>query len=143
MTADNLLNRVRCQCLNDGVYHMKLYHTHRNVGVILFFTLFMVANLKGGFFVSKIRDLLSTNKGRIYVYLATATLGNQFLQDAENEGFIFCDGRKPTDRPPANIMAINRDSTINYVGTVGRIAFQAANKIGNEPLIQIDYRDVV
>ncbi len=91
----------------------------------------------------KIRDLLSTNKGRIYVYLATTSIGKQFLQDAENEGFTFCDGIKPTARTPANIMAVNRDNTINYVGTVGRIAFQAANKIGNDPLVKIDYRDVI
>lgn len=91
----------------------------------------------------KIRDLLSTNNGRIYVYLATTSIGKQFLQDAENEGFTFCDGIKPTARTPANIMAVNRDNTINYVGTVGRIAFQAANKIGNDPLVKIDYRDVI
>ena len=91
----------------------------------------------------KIRDLLSTNEGRIYVYLATTSIGKQFLQDVENEGFTFCDGEKPTKRTPANIMAINRDCTINYVGTLGQIAFQAANKIGNDPLVKIDYRDVI
>lgn len=93
--------------------------------------------------MSKIRDLLSSNKGRIYVYLATTSIGKQFLQDAENEGFAFGDGEKPTKRNPASIMAINRDCTINYVGTVGRIAFQATNKIGNDPLVKIDYRNVI
>lgn len=87
--------------------------------------------------------MLSTYTGKIYVYLATEDIGKQFLQDAENEGFTFCDGIKPTARTPANIMAVNRDCTINYVGTVGRIAFQAANKIGNDPLVKIDYRDVI
>ena len=93
--------------------------------------------------MSKIRDLLSSNKGRIYVYLATTSIGKQFLLDAENEGFTFGDGEKPTKRKPASIMAINRDCTINYVGTVGRIAFQATNKIGNDPLVKIDYRKVI
>lgn len=91
----------------------------------------------------KIRDLLSTNKGRIYVYLATTSIGKQFLQDVENEGFTFCDGIKPTARTPANIMALNRDMTINYVGFVGRIAYQASNIIGNEPLVKIDYREII
>ena len=93
--------------------------------------------------MSKIRDLLSSNKGRIYVYLATTSIGKQFLLDAENEGFTFGDGEKPTKRKPASIMAINRDCTINYVGTVGRIAFQATNKIGNDPLVKIDYWKVI
>lgn len=93
--------------------------------------------------MSKIRNLLSNSKVRIYVYLATNYIGNQFLQDAENEGFTFCDGEKPTKRTPATIMAINRDCTINYVGTIGRMAFQTANKIGNEPLVKIDYRNII
>lgn len=93
--------------------------------------------------MSRIKFLLSTYTGKIYVYLATEDIGKQFLQDAENEGFTFCDGIKPTARTPANIMAVNRDNTINYVGTVGRIAFQAANKIGNEPLTKIDYREII
>ncbi len=93
--------------------------------------------------MSRIKFLLSTYTGKIYVYLATEDVGKQFLQDAENEGFTFCDGIKPTARTLANIMAVNRDNTINYVGTVGRIAFQAANKIGNDPLVKIDYREII
>lgn len=53
------------------------------------------------------------------------------------------DGVKPTERMPANIMAVNRDMTINYVGFAGRIAYQAADEIGNQPLIKIDYRDIL
>ena len=72
------------------------------MGVFLFMPSLYGSNQKGGFLMSKIRDLLSTNKVRIYVYLATTSIGNQFLQDAENEGFTFCDGIKPTERTPAN-----------------------------------------
>jgi hypothetical protein len=92
--------------------------------------------------MSKIQDLLTTNKGRIYIYLATVDIGKRFLLDVENDGFTFCDGVKPTYREPENIMAVNKDMTINYVGFVGRIAYQAINKIGDEPLIKIDYRDI-
>lgn len=91
----------------------------------------------------KIKQLLSNANGRLYIYLADEITGKQFLKEAENEGFTFCDGVKPTYREPENIMAVNKDMTINYVGFVGRIAYQATNKIGNESLIKIDYRDVV
>lgn len=113
------------------------------MGVIFCFSLFMAINLKGGFFMSRIKFLLSTYTGRIYVYLETEDVGKQFLQDAENEGFTFCDGIKPTARTPANIMAVNRDNTINYVGFVGHIAFQAASNIDNKPLVKIDYREII
>ena len=93
--------------------------------------------------MSRIKFLLSTYIGKIYVYLATEDVGKQFLQDVENEGFTFCDGEKPTARTPANIMAINQNMTINYVGFVGRIAYQAASNIGNKPLVKIDYQEII
>lgn len=90
-----------------------------------------------------IKSLLSAHTGRIYIYLANADIGRHFLQDAENEGFTFRDGVKPTQREADSIFAINDDMTINYVGFVGHIAYQAADKIGNKPLIKIDYRDIM
>lgn len=89
------------------------------------------------------KSLLSAYTGRIYIYLATEEIGKQFLQDAENEGFAFCDGVKPTQREADSIFAINEDMTINYVGFVGHMAYQATDRIGNKPLIKIDYRDIL
>lgn len=93
--------------------------------------------------MSSIKPLLSTYTGRIYVYLATEEISKQFLQDVENEDFTFCDGVKPTERDADSIFAINNDMTINYVGFVGHMAYQVADKIGNQPLIKIDYRDIL
>ena len=93
--------------------------------------------------MASIKSLLSTYNGRIYVYLATEDVSKQFLQDAENEGFTFCDGVKPTERDADCIFAINNDMTINYVGFVGHMAYQVADKIGNQPLIKIDYREIL
>ena len=87
-----------------------------------------------------LKSILSTNAGRVYVYLATDEVCKQFLKDAENEGFTFTDGTKPTQKHTSDFLAINPDLTINYVGTIGRIAFQAASRIGNQKLIRIDYR---
>ncbi len=88
-----------------------------------------------------LKSLVSANIGRIYVYLDNADIGKRFLQDAENEGFTFTDGTKPTQKHTSDIIALNADATINYVGFVGRVAFQAASKIGNQPLVKIDYRE--
>lgn len=83
---------------------------------------------------------LSNLEGRVYVYLANQTVGVQFLQQAETEGFTYCDGRKPTEREYEAIMAVNQDGTLNYVGANGRIAFgSGAERIGGIRLIRVDY----
>lgn len=88
-----------------------------------------------------LKSILSTNAGRVYVYLANEEICKRFLQDAEDEGFTFSDGAKPTQKHTSDILAVNPDLTINYVGAVGHIAYQAASRIGNQKLIRIDYRD--
>ncbi|MDD5923960.1 MAG: hypothetical protein PUC88_04145 [Clostridia bacterium] len=97
----------------------------------------MVNNQKGG--LSMLKTLLSSHTGRIYVYLTNEDICKRFLQDAEKEGFTFTDGTNPTQKHTSDIIALNQDATINYVGFVGRVAFQAANRIGNQPLVKIDY----
>ena len=90
-----------------------------------------------------IRELSEIN-GRVYIFLRTPELGRRFLLQAEQEGFTFGDGEKPTARQYAEVMAVNRDITINYVGTNGRIAYGGgAVKIGSEPLIRIDYESII
>lgn len=93
--------------------------------------------------MKSIKSLLSKYNGRIYVFLTNESVSKQFLKNAELEGFTFDDGTKPTSRKADFIFAINKNMTINYVGFVGHIAFQAASKIGNEPLIKIDYEKML
>lgn len=50
--------------------------------------------------MSRIKNLLAENEGRIYVYLKDKEVANQFMIDAENEGFTFSDGKKPTESLP-------------------------------------------
>lgn len=83
---------------------------------------------------------LSKLDGRVYVYLANAEIGEKFLQQAEEEGFSFQDGSKPSARCYDEIMAVNHDRTLNYVGANGHIAFGAgAQTVGTERLIRVDY----
>ena len=79
---------------------------------------------------------LSNLDGRVYVYLANAEIGDRFLKQAEAEGFTYSDGVMPTEREYAEIMAVNHDHTINFVGTNGRIAYGAgASSVGGETLL--------
>lgn len=94
--------------------------------------------------MSKTIKNLSRMNGRVYVYLANSDVGEKFLLQAEQEGFTFTDGTKPTERCYAEIMAVNRDITINFVGMNGRIAFgSGAKTIGNETLIRIDFEKYI
>ena len=87
---------------------------------------------------------LSQLEGRVYVYLANVAVGEQFMKQAEDEGFTFGDGATLTERCYAEIMAVNKDKTINYVGTNGRIAFGAGTKkIGNQDLIRVDFQKYI
>lgn len=86
-----------------------------------------------------IRDLAGFKSCRVYVYLKDEQTGKAFLEQAETEGFTYCDGQKPTSREYSEIMAVNGDNTINFVGAVGRMAFGAAAKIGGKKLIRVDY----
>lgn len=88
-----------------------------------------------------IKELAEMN-GRVYVHFKTAAEGLDFLRQAEQEGFTFTDGAKPTSRHCADIIAVNKSGTINYVGTNGRIAYHSgARQIGNENLIRIEYNN--
>ena len=81
---------------------------------------------------------LSQLKGRVYVYLPTSELATQFMQQAEAEGLTFGDGVKPTERFATEVMAVNPDRTINYVGATGHMAFGAGVKtVGRHPLLRM------
>ena len=82
---------------------------------------------------------LSKLNGKVYVYLRDEVIARRFLQDAENEGFTFGDGEKPTARPGNNLYVVNCDWTISHVGWAGHMAFQSAKYVGEQELIRVDY----
>ena len=82
---------------------------------------------------------LSKLNGKVYVYLRNEVIVRKFLKDAENEGFTFGDGVKPTARPGNNLYVVNRDWTISHVGWAGHMAFRSAKRVGEQELIRVDY----
>ena len=82
---------------------------------------------------------LSKLNGTVYVYLIGEVIARRFLQDAENEGFTFGGGEKPTARPGNNLYVVNRDWTLSQVGWAGHMAFQSAKRIGGQEMIRVDY----
>ncbi|MGN1132128.1 MAG: hypothetical protein ACI4RL_04425, partial [Ruminococcus sp.] len=95
---------------------------------------------KRGLFIMKrtIKNLLKENC-RVYVYLSNKVVAKIFLKNAESEDFTFGDGVNPTARECDSVMAINENSTINYVGIIGHIAFNTSEKVGDKKLLKVDY----
>lgn len=91
-----------------------------------------------------IKDLVINKEEKVYVYLSDVKIGEKFLEQAETEGFTFGDGVKPTERCFAEIMAVNDNYTINFVGSVGRMAFGSGTEtIDGKKFIRVDFAKYV
>lgn len=86
-----------------------------------------------------IANLLNLD-GRVYVYVPSKNIRRLFLKNAQEEGFMFADGVKPTRRRAYDdIYALNKDFTLNFVGSIGHIAFHHPQCFKTDKLIRIDY----
>ena len=83
-----------------------------------------------------IKNLVENTEKRVYVFLVDTETQERFAADAEREGITLGDGTKISDRPISDFYAINADGTVNFINTVGRIAFQS----GAENIVRIDYK---
>ena len=82
---------------------------------------------------------LLKHEGKVYVYLKGKNLVRLFLKKAEEEGFTYGDGVRPTEREGADIMALTPDWTIGFVGMAGRLAFRCPEVRGSVKLIRVDF----
>ena len=85
-----------------------------------------------------IKELASTGE-RVYVHLKDEETAMRFLRQVESEGFTFGDGVSPTNRHCSDLYAIHPDSTLNYVGSVGRIEFAS----GADSCVRVEYQEML
>ena len=83
-----------------------------------------------------IKNLVEKTDKRVYVYLSDKQTVSDFIFDAENEGYTFCDGVKISKREPDEFYAVNKDNTVNFINSIGRMAFGA--KSAN--ILRVDYK---
>lgn len=86
-----------------------------------------------------ITNLLSPDT-RVYIWFSTRDTALAFLEQAESEGFTFADGASPTSKEPDDILVINDDLTINYLGFAGRVAYKNVSENNGKLYVRIDYR---
>ncbi|MGN1480369.1 hypothetical protein [Porcipelethomonas sp.] len=89
--------------------------------------------------MNNLKNLVKDNLKTVYVYLANADIAYRFLQDAEEEGFIFSDGTKPTEKEIDDFFAVHPNLTINYIGYIGRMAYQSHS----DNIIRLDYEKFI
>ena len=70
-----------------------------------------------------VRELCELGE-RVFVYFSDRDVGNEFLRNAEREGFVFGDEKKPTSKEYDEVMAIHPDGTLNYLGFIGYMAWR-------------------
>lgn len=86
----------------------------------------------------RIMDLVHGEE-KVYIYLENRDLCKKFLQDAEEEGFLFGDGEQPTKRDTSDLFRIYADKTLSYVTFIGHMAFGS----GSPDIRRIDYKKYV
>ena len=84
-------------------------------------------------------EKLANRKERVYIFLKNSAVARLFLENAETEGFTFCDGVKPTEREADSLYRITPEKTICYVGLAGRMAFHYKEFRSLEPVVWVDY----
>lgn len=85
-----------------------------------------------------IRQLINSEK-KVYIFLKNKAIQARFMSDAEREGITFGDKAKPTERQADDIMALNSDGTICFLGWAGRMCYRYVG----DTAIRIDYEKYI
>ena len=90
----------------------------------------------------KITDLFR-RKTLVYVYLANEKIREKFLLQAEAEGLMFKNGRKPGPMADTAVVRLKPDKTINYIcGFAEHMLFRSecTEKADGQTILRIDYQ---
>ena len=80
--------------------------------------------------------------GKVYLSFDSDRECRDFYERAKREGMTWTDGKSPTEKNLTDLVAINHDNQICFVGIAGRTAIQGkAKNVGNEKLIVIRYSE--
>ena len=86
--------------------------------------------------MKSIKELVMKETRPVYIHTPSKALAKDFLKQAEKEGFLFGDGKRPTKKPLDDYYALHQDLTMNYIGFVGRLKW----KSGQEDILRVEYR---
>lgn len=85
-----------------------------------------------------IRNLINQEK-KVYIILPTKEIQYRFMSDAAREGITFGDGVKTTERDVDDIMVLQADGTLCFLGFAGRMNYN----YNKHKAICIDYEKYI
>ena len=88
--------------------------------------------------MKSIKELIMKETRPVYVHTPSKALASDFLKQAEKEGFLFGDGKRPTKKLLDDYYALHQDLTINYIGFVGRLRFNSKD----DAILRVEYQDL-
>lgn len=86
-----------------------------------------------------IRNLIQKEK-KVYVLLKGKATRYRFMSDADREGITYGDSVKATDRAVDDVMALQSDGTICFLGWAGRVCYHYARQ---NNIIRVDYEKYI
>ena len=86
-----------------------------------------------------IKELISNEK-KVYILLKTKAIQYRFMSDAEREGITYGDKVTATERHVDDIMALQPDGTICFLGWAGRMCYHYARQ---NNIVRVDYEKYV
>ena len=86
-----------------------------------------------------IKNLIQPNK-KVYLLLKDKETQCRFMCDAEREKITYGDSVTPTQRPVEEIMSLQPDGTICFLGWAGRVCYHYARQ---KNVVRIDYERYV
>ncbi len=88
--------------------------------------------------MKSIKELVMKETRPVYIHTPSKAIARDFLKQAEKEGFLFGDGKRPTKKPWDDYFALHQDLTMNYIGFIGRLRW----KSDDDGILRVEYRDL-
>lgn len=88
--------------------------------------------------MKSIKELVMKETRTVYIHTPSIVLAKDFLKQAEKEGFLFGDGKRPTKKPLDDYYALHQYLTINYIGFIGRLRYNS----NDDGILRVEYQDL-
>lgn len=85
-----------------------------------------------------IRELVGKEE-KVYILLRSKSIRYRFMADAAMEGITYGDGTPATDREVEDIMALQSDGTVCFLGWAGHMCYQ----LREDHVLRIDYEKFI
>lgn len=89
--------------------------------------------------MKSIKELVMKETRPVYIHTPSKALAKDFLKQAEKEGFLFSDGKRPTKKPLDDYYALHQDLTMNYIGYIGRLRYNS----NDNGILRVEYQELL